>query len=162
MAKSIKLNELVLLRVVAEVNHQEYFYGSMLGMETIIENNSVLLNSFKNNYFSEQNMDQLQVFNKGSIGTLDDYGSHLENDLVELLNLNDFSDIINNGGVLLVISENFDSIEDAFIIEDDKILAITGEGEIKHLILNDTDTVIEDETKEERAEEAEDLWNAFD
>ena len=140
MVKSIKLDALVLLRVVAEVNHQEYFYGSMLGMETIIENNSVLLNSFKNNYFSEQNMDQLQVFNKGSIGTLDDYGSHLENELVELLNLNDFSDIISNGGVLLVISENFDSIEDAFLIEDDKILAITGEGEIKHLILNDIRT----------------------
>ena len=105
MAKSIKLDALVLLRVVAEENHQEVFFGSMLGMETIIENNSVLLNSFKNNYFSEQNMDQLQVFNKGPIGTLEDYGSHLENELVELLNLNDFSEIINNGGVLLVIDE---------------------------------------------------------
>ena len=134
MAKSIKLNELVLLRVVAEVNHQEYFYGSMLGMETIIENNSVLLNSFKNNYFSKSNMDQLQVFNKGSIGALEDYISMDESELVEFLNLNDVSDIIDNGGVLLVIDENFDSIEDAFLIENDKILAITGGGEIKHLI----------------------------
>jgi hypothetical protein len=54
--------------------------------------------------------------------------------LVEFLNLNDVSDIIDNGGVLLVIDENFDSIEDAFLIENDKILAITGGGEIKHLI----------------------------
>ena len=89
MAKSIKLDGLYLLRVVAEENHQEVFYGSMLGMETIIENNSALLNSFKNHYFSERNMDQLQVFNKGSIGALEDYGSHLENELVALLNLNE-------------------------------------------------------------------------
>ena len=125
---------LVLLRVVAEENHQEVFYGSMLGMETIIENNSALLNSFKNHYFSERNMDQLQVFNKGSIGALEDYISMDESELVEFLNLNDVSDIIDNGGVLLVIDENFDSIEDAFLIENDKILAITGGGEIKHLI----------------------------
>ena len=134
MVKSIKLDALVLLRVVAEENHQEVFFGSMLGMETIIENNSVLLNSFKNNYFSECNMDQLQVFNKGSIGALEDYISMDESELVEFLNLNDVSDIIDNGGVLLVIDENFDSIEDAFLIENDKILAITGGGEIKHLI----------------------------
>ena len=125
---------LVLLRVVAEENHQEVFYGSMLGMETIIENNSTLINSFKNHYFSERNMDQLQVFNKGSIGALEDYISMDESELVEFLNLNDVSDIIDNGGVLLVIDENFDSIEDAFLIENDKILAITGGGEIKHLI----------------------------
>ena len=106
----------------------------MLGMETIIENNSALLNSFKNHYFSENNMDQLQVFNKGSIGALEDYISMDESELVEFLNLNDVSDIIDNGGVLLVIDENFDSIEDAFLIENDKILAITGGGEIKHLI----------------------------
>tara|TARA_B100001105_G_C22033743_1_gene290974 strand:+ start:61 stop:465 length:405 start_codon:yes stop_codon:yes gene_type:complete len=134
MAKSIKLDGLYLLRVVAEENHQEVFYGSMLGMETIIENNSALLNSFKNHYFSERNMDQLQVFNKGSMGTLEDYISMDESELVEFLNLNDVSDIIDNGGVLLVIDENFDSIEDAFLIENDKILAITGGGEIKHLI----------------------------
>jgi|TARA_B100000809_G_C14940341_1_gene460191 hypothetical protein len=134
MAKSIKLDGLYLLRVVAEENHQEVFYGSMLGMETIIENNSALLNSFKNHYFSERNMDQLQVFNKGSIGALEDYISMDESELVEFLNLNDVSDIIDNGGVLLVIDENFDSIEDAFLIENDKILAITGGGEIKHLI----------------------------
>ena len=127
---------LVLLRVVAEENHQEVFYGSMLGMETIIENNSALLNSFKYHYFSERNMDQLQVFNKGSMGALEDYISMDESELVEFLNLNDVSDIIDNGGVLLVIDENFDSIEDAFLIEDDKILAITGKGEIKHLFLN--------------------------
>ena len=125
---------LVLLRVVTEENHQEVFYGSMLGMETIIENNSALLNSFKNHYFSERNMDQLQVFNKGSMGALEDYISMDESELVEFLNLNDVSDIIDNGGVLLVIDENFDSIEDAFLIENDKILAITGGGEIKHLI----------------------------
>ena len=77
---------------------------------------------------------------KDQLGALEDYGSHLENELVELLNLNDVSDIINNGGVLMVIDENFDSIGDAFLIEDDKILAITGEGEIKHLILNDIRT----------------------
>ena len=122
----------------------------MLGMETIIEKNSVLLNSFKNNYFSEYNMDHLQVFNKGSIGALEDYISMDENEtftyrpfcseLVDLFNLNDVSDIINNGGVLMVIDENFDSIGDAFLIEDDKILAITSEGEIKHLILNDIRT----------------------
>ena len=134
MAKSIKLDGLYLLRVVAEENHQEVFYGSMLGMETIIENNSALLNSFKNHYFSERNMDQLQVFNKGSIGALEDYISMDKSELVEFLNLNDVSDIIDNGGVLLVIDENFDSIEDAFLIENDKILAITGGGEIKHLI----------------------------
>ena len=134
MAKSIKLDGLYLLRVVAEENHQEVFYGSMLGMETIIENNSALLNSFKNHYFSERNMDQLQVFNKGSMGALEDYISMDESELVEFLNLNDVSDIIDNGGVLLVIDENFDSIEDAFLIENDKILAITGGGEIKHLI----------------------------
>ena len=79
-------------------------------------------------------MDQLQVFNKGSMGTLEDYISMDESELVEFLNLNDVSDIIDNGGVLLVIDENFDSIEDAFLIENDKILAITGGGEIKHLI----------------------------
>ena len=134
MAKSIKLDGLYLLRVVAEENHQEVFYGSMLGMETIIENNSALLNSFKNHYFSERNMDQLQVFNKGSIGALEDYISMDKSELVEFLNLNDVSDIIVNGGVLLVIDENFDSIEDAFLIENDEILAITGGGEIKHLI----------------------------
>ena len=106
----------------------------MLGMETIIENNSALLDSFKNHYFSKNNMDQLQVFNKGSIGALEDYISMDKSELVEFLNLNDVSDIIDNGGVLLVIDENFDSIEDAFLIENDKILAITGGGEIKHLI----------------------------
>ena len=138
MAKSIKLDGLYLLRVVAEENHQEVFYGSMLGMETIIENNSALLNSFKNHYFSERNMDQLQVFNKGSMGALEDYNSMDDSELVEFLNLNDVSDIIDNGGVLLVIDENFDSIEDAFLIENDEILAITGGGEIKHLILYDS------------------------
>ena len=134
MTQSIKFDELVLLRVVAEENHHEVFYGSMLGMETIIENNSALLDSFKNHYFSKNNMDQLQVFNKGSIGALEDYISMDKSELVEFLNLNDVSDIIDNGGVLLVIDENFDSIEDAFLIENDKILAITGGGEIKHLI----------------------------
>ena len=173
MEKSIKLDELFLLRIVAEENHQEVFFGSMLGMGIIIEKNSVLLNSFKNNYFSEYNMDHLQVFNKGSIGALEDYISMDENEtftyrpfcseLVDLFNLNDVSDIINNGGVLMVIDENFDSIGDAFLIEDDKILAITGEGKVKHLVFTDTGKTVKSETEEKPAgEKDESIWDVFD